>query len=99
MVSDDEARRLLQEVPMEWEHGRMAPACARDMWRQCGPVVAAGHSYSRQIMSQSYSVLPNRSVRASNGIDFVYRDAGQGEVPLVLLQHFRGNLDNWDPGN
>ncbi len=22
---------------------------------------------------------------------------GDGEVPLVLLQHFRGNLDNWDP--
>ena len=21
----------------------------------------------------------------------------EGEVPLVLLQHFRGNLDNWDP--
>ena len=23
--------------------------------------------------------------------------AGEGGVPLVLLQHFRGNLDNWDP--
>src|SRR5262249_25829004 len=22
---------------------------------------------------------------------------GSGDVPLVLLQHFRGNLDNWDP--
>ena len=22
---------------------------------------------------------------------------GSGEIPLVLLQHFRGNLDNWDP--
>ena len=27
----------------------------------------------------------------------MYRDAGDGNVPLVLLQHFRGNLDNWDP--
>ena len=26
-----------------------------------------------------------------------YREAGDGEVPLVLLQHFRGNLDSWDP--
>jgi pimeloyl-ACP methyl ester carboxylesterase len=22
---------------------------------------------------------------------------GSGKIPLVLLQHFRGNLDNWDP--
>src|SRR4051794_38957733 len=29
--------------------------------------------------------------------EFAYRELGEGEVPLVLLQHFRGNLDNWDP--
>jgi len=34
---------------------------------------------------------------AGNGIEYAYRDLGDGEVPLVLLQHFRGNLDNWDP--
>jgi pimeloyl-ACP methyl ester carboxylesterase len=45
----------------------------------------------------SYSGLPNKVVRAANGIDYAYRDAGEGGVPLVLLQHFRGNLDNWDP--
>ena len=47
----------------------------------------------------SYSGLPNKQVRAANGIDYAYRDTGGGEggVPLVLLQHFRGNLDNWDP--
>jgi pimeloyl-ACP methyl ester carboxylesterase len=48
----------------------------------------------------SYSGLPNKVVRAANGIDYAYRDTGQrggGEAPLVLLQHFRGNLDNWDP--
>ena len=40
-----------------------------------------------------------RTVSAANGIDYVYRDSGgrEGTVPLVLLQHFRGNLDNWDP--
>jgi pimeloyl-ACP methyl ester carboxylesterase len=32
-----------------------------------------------------------------NGIDYAYRDVGNGAVPLLLLQHFRGNLDNWDP--
>jgi pimeloyl-ACP methyl ester carboxylesterase len=34
---------------------------------------------------------------AGNGIEYAYRDLGHGKVPLVLLQHFRGNLDNWDP--
>ena len=45
----------------------------------------------------TYSNLPNKLVSAVNGIDYAYRDAGEGPVPLVLLQHFRGNLDNWDP--
>jgi pimeloyl-ACP methyl ester carboxylesterase len=36
-------------------------------------------------------------VTAETGIEYAYRDVGAGEVPLVLLQHFRGNLDNWDP--
>ena len=36
-------------------------------------------------------------VVAENGIEYAYRDLGEGDVPLVLLQHFRGNLDNWDP--
>jgi len=48
-------------------------------------------------MSPTYSELPNKLVNAPNGIDYAHRDAGDGQVPLVLLQHFRGNLDNWDP--
>ena len=36
-------------------------------------------------------------VVAENGVEYAYRDVGEGDVPLVLLQHFRGNLDNWDP--
>jgi pimeloyl-ACP methyl ester carboxylesterase len=32
------------------------------------------------------------------GVDFAYRRFGRpAELPLVMLQHFRGNLDNWDP--
>jgi pimeloyl-ACP methyl ester carboxylesterase len=32
------------------------------------------------------------------GVEFAYRRFGlAGSVPLVMLQHFRGNLDNWDP--
>jgi pimeloyl-ACP methyl ester carboxylesterase len=36
-------------------------------------------------------------VTAANAIEYAYRDLGEGDIPLVLLQHFRGNLDNWDP--
>jgi pimeloyl-ACP methyl ester carboxylesterase len=50
-------------------------------------------------MANGYSQLPNELVSAANGVDYAYRDTGGGEggLPLVLLQHFRGNLDNWDP--
>jgi pimeloyl-ACP methyl ester carboxylesterase len=43
-----------------------------------------------------YLTSPNRVITAANGIDYAYRVLGEGS-PLVLLQHFRGNLDNWDP--
>jgi pimeloyl-ACP methyl ester carboxylesterase len=48
-------------------------------------------------MAQTYPGLTNKLVRAANGVDYAYRESGAGTVPLVLLQHFRGNLDNWDP--
>jgi pimeloyl-ACP methyl ester carboxylesterase len=32
------------------------------------------------------------------GVRFAYRRFGlAADLPLVMLQHFRGNLDNWDP--
>jgi pimeloyl-ACP methyl ester carboxylesterase len=45
----------------------------------------------------SYSSLPNKLISAPNGVHYAYRDTGGGGAPLVLLQHFRGNLDSWDP--
>jgi pimeloyl-ACP methyl ester carboxylesterase len=48
-------------------------------------------------MAATHSGLTNKLVSAGNGVDYAYRDTGSGGVPLVLLQHFRGNLDNWDP--
>jgi pimeloyl-ACP methyl ester carboxylesterase len=45
----------------------------------------------------SYADATTQRVPADNGIEYAYRDLGESEVPLVLLQHFRGNLDNWDP--
>ena len=49
-------------------------------------------------MAKGYSELANEVVSAANGVDYAYRDTGGGDgLTLVLLQHFRGNLDNWDP--
>jgi pimeloyl-ACP methyl ester carboxylesterase len=44
-----------------------------------------------------YVDVATRRVAAGNGVEYAYRDLGASDVPLVLLQHFRGNLDNWDP--
>ena len=68
--------------------------------------IAADDGTSSARREGAYSGLPNKLVRAANGIDYAYRDTGPGPgpgagagvgVPLVLLQHFRGNLDSWDP--
>ncbi len=53
-------------------------------------------------MVAAYAEVPNKYISAGNGVDYAYRESGSGPVPggtvpLVLLQHFRGNLDNWDP--
>jgi pimeloyl-ACP methyl ester carboxylesterase len=48
-------------------------------------------------VAHSYMQVPTKQVSGSNRIDYAYRDVGKGPTPLVLLQHFRGNLDNWDP--
>jgi pimeloyl-ACP methyl ester carboxylesterase len=47
--------------------------------------------------TMSYADTTSRRVAADNAIEYAYRDLGESEVPLFLLQHFRGNLDNWDP--
>ncbi len=48
-------------------------------------------------MTPSYLECPNKMVSAANGVDHAFREFGDGALPLVLLQHFRGNLDYWDP--
>jgi pimeloyl-ACP methyl ester carboxylesterase len=44
-----------------------------------------------------YADASIQRLAAENGIEYAYRDLGASDIPLVLLQHFRGNLDNWDP--
>jgi pimeloyl-ACP methyl ester carboxylesterase len=44
--------------------------------------------------------LPNLRSTGVNGVEYAYRDTNPERAtrpPLVLLQRFRGNLDNWDP--
>jgi pimeloyl-ACP methyl ester carboxylesterase len=45
----------------------------------------------------TYGTASTLRVTADNAIEYAYRELGDGDVPLVSLQHFRGNLDNWDP--
>jgi pimeloyl-ACP methyl ester carboxylesterase len=44
-----------------------------------------------------YAELPNLRVKTEQGLGIAYRDTGGDGRPVVLFQHFRGNLDNWDP--
>jgi pimeloyl-ACP methyl ester carboxylesterase len=50
-----------------------------------------------QSNASSYAALPTNKITARNGFEYGYREVGTSPVPLMLLQHFRGNLDNWDP--
>jgi pimeloyl-ACP methyl ester carboxylesterase len=45
----------------------------------------------------TYSESQTKMVSAANGVAYAFRETGDGERPLVLFQHFRGNLDYWDP--
>jgi len=45
-----------------------------------------------------YVEAVTRTAKGANHIVYAYRRVGpEGGRPLVLLQHFRGNLDSWDP--
>jgi len=53
-------------------------------------------------MTESIGQLtaPNLQVEAANGVRYIYRRFGNAEssaLPLLMLVHYRANLDNWDP--
>ena len=53
-----------------------------------------------EVAGPSQLTAPTELVEASNGVAYAYRRFGResaGDPPVVFLQHFRGNLDNWDP--
>ncbi|MEU4841829.1 alpha/beta fold hydrolase [Nocardia testacea] len=46
---------------------------------------------------ETHHTAPTQFAEAE-GVRYAYRRLGpEGGVPLVMLQHFTGNLDNWDP--
>jgi pimeloyl-ACP methyl ester carboxylesterase len=48
-------------------------------------------------MTHTHVTAPTQFVEA-NGIRYAYRRFGKETgVPMVFMQHFRGNMDNWDP--
>jgi pimeloyl-ACP methyl ester carboxylesterase len=57
-------------------------------------------STSPTAVKPSNLTAPNLSIEAANGVTFAYRRFGNTDTaapPLVFFQHYRGNLDNWDP--
>jgi pimeloyl-ACP methyl ester carboxylesterase len=48
-------------------------------------------------MATTYIETPTKRVTSGNGTEYAYRDLGESDIPVVMLVHFRGNLDNWDP--
>jgi hypothetical protein len=48
--------------------------------------------------STRYLEAGTLTAEGANGVSYAYRRPGPvSGPPLVLLQHFRGNLENWDP--
>jgi pimeloyl-ACP methyl ester carboxylesterase len=53
---------------------------------------------SSTITGEITATTAETHVVTTAGVDFAHRRLGRRtNVPLVMLQHFRGNLDNWDP--
>jgi pimeloyl-ACP methyl ester carboxylesterase len=51
-------------------------------------------------VSVTQITAPNKQIEAANGVRYAYRRYGNAEtsaLPLLCFQHYRGNLDNWDP--
>lgn len=46
----------------------------------------------------SIVTTPLQHLAATNGVTYAYKRTGAATgTPVVFLQHFRGNIDNWDP--
>jgi pimeloyl-ACP methyl ester carboxylesterase len=59
--------------------------------------MTSGSQEANSETSTNYLDAVTQRVACDNGVEYAYCDLGYGDVPLVSLIHFRGNLDNWDP--
>jgi pimeloyl-ACP methyl ester carboxylesterase len=59
--------------------------------------MSAADEQATAAVPRGYAGAAIERVTAENEIEYAYLELGAGDVPLILLQHFRGNLDNWDP--
>ena len=68
----------------------MSTILVPDGSRESGAIRAQSASHSHETVPTSFiNVKENR---------FAYRVFGKNTgVPVVFLQHFTGNMDNWDP--
>jgi pimeloyl-ACP methyl ester carboxylesterase len=60
----------------------------------------SGATVTTSTETMSQLIAANESIEAANGVTFAYRRFGNTDgatLPLVFFQHYRGNLDNWDP--
>lgn len=58
----------------------------------------ASPSTTTAVLTATWKDVPTQVVSAG-GVDFAYRELGQqnGGVPVVMLVHLAGVMDNWDP--
>src|SRR5882757_6832021 len=69
----------------------------QDLGRAQGAIADSAPPPTMDGNRDTHDTAPTRFVEA-DGIRFAYRRFGNpGGTPIVLLQHFMGNLDNYDP--
>jgi hypothetical protein len=66
------------------------------------PVSLAGRTGRNREMTttaaSSALTAPTQFAQAADDVTYAYRRFGKpSDEPLLMLQHFRGNIDNWDP--
>src|SRR3954447_20607139 len=74
----------------EWRRDAHTP-------RRPSPTNTGGTMSTTDTLAGYTNASTEQAVAADGATEYAYRELGESDTPLVLLQHFRGNLDNWDP--
>ena len=93
MTDDDGFATLPAQLDDLLERGEISP----EAFAEYSATADAALAPSVQRSAHVHNTAPTRFVEA-DGIRFAYRRFGNPVgMPIVLLQHFMGNLDNYDP--